>query len=524
MQETDGENSKRYSREELTDDVRWLAETLEDAHPDPYSGHGGRVHFHRRVEELIRNLPSEDESIANFYPRVAELVALVRDGHTGIYSPGIGESTESEQLPLEFLVVGGELYVEKVYDSSVENLLGGRLVSVDGIPTPELTDRMSRLKGGDNVFQDRVSLKLALRDISPLRYLLDEPSHTLNIIVELPNGATTEGEIVPIAGDEQDTSPEPIAELESSIQLPETSGEPAYRFLDENRMTALLVLPDMISYREAHEVIRSLGYERGEEIAQRVYQDLFDTDVPDTYNEIVGELPSAIHILTEMVEEMERASTEHLIVDTRQNTGGNSLLSNALTYVLFGWEGIEATGENHIEIPKDSELYRKQVGEDGPVESPNNPAGFDFSSYFDRNNTDERIGRLREWLERSPTFAAELDSEEFEALYCPPSVSVVTDATTYSAGAEPAFGLSQLGATVVGVPPSQAPNVPRDMLKASLPNTELEMKTAYRHVESRPEIEGRVFEPDIELTPERFEEMSRTADAGVRLALEKGSD
>ena len=101
---------------------------------------------------------------------------------------------------------------------------------------------------------------------------------------------------------------------------------------------------------------------------------------------------------------------------------------------------------------------------------------------------------------------------------------MVTDATAYSAGAEPAFGLSQLGATVVGVPPSQAPNVPRDMLKASLPNTELEMKTAYRYVESRPEIEGRVFEPDIELTPERFEEMSRTADAGVRLALEKGGE
>jgi hypothetical protein len=99
-------------------------------------------------------------------------------------------------------------------------------------------------------------------------------------------------------------------------------------------------------------------------------------------------------------------------------------------------------------------------------------------------------------------------------------VVVVTSATTYSAGAEPAFTLSELGAAVVGVPPSQALNAPRDLLEDELPNTGLDLKTSYRHVESRPGVDGKLFRPDVELTPDRFEAMGRTADAGVRLALE----
>jgi hypothetical protein len=154
--------------------------------------------------------------------------------------------------------------------------------------------------------------------------------------------------------------------------------------------------------------------------------------------------------------------------------------------------------EDHVQVPKDSSLHRDRVGDDGQVDDTDNYAGFDFGSYFEREDAAARCDRLSEWLANSETFAAELESGEHKAYYSPESVVVVTSAMTYSAGAEPAFTLSQLGATVVGVPPSQAPNVPRDALTDKLPNTGLEFRTAYRHVESRPDGGGRVFQPDIQ--------------------------
>jgi hypothetical protein len=512
-----GPADRHYPRDELIEDARYLAATLEDAHPDPYVGHDGRVHFHRRVEELIREVPDEGEPVSEFYGRAAEIAARVGDGHTGLSAPQPADGEENYSLPIAFRVIGSELYVEGVYKEPCEDLLGGRLLSVEGIPVADLVSRVARVDGADNVIHDRTNLTRAIRAVTPLRYLTDGLVPPVTVTVEKRDGSTAERELAPV---DEDPSEAPIAELSTVIVFPETGGEPAYRFLDADHSTALLVVPDMFSYREAHEKLHAMGYERAEELARDAYIDTVGDSPPDVSEAVVAALPSAVEVLTDLVEEMAEAGTDRLVIDTRDNSGGNSLLSHALTYVLHGWDGIEKSGEGHFKVPKDSELYREQIGEDGPIGDTDNPAGFDFGWYFDRSDPDERMARLRDWLSDSPTFAAELERGEYEAYYLPDSVVVVTSATTYSAGAEPAFTLSELGAAVVGVPPSQALNAPRDLLEDELPNTGLDLKTSYRHVESRPGVDGKLFRPDVELTPDRFEAMGRTADAGVRLALE----
>lgn len=508
---------ERYSRDELVADARYLAETLADAHPDPYTGHGGRVHFHRRLEESVRDVPEEGATVEEFYATTAEIAARVDDGHTGLSAPTAPDDEVDGRLPVGFRVIGAELYVDAVHDADYEPLLGGRLVSVEGVPVSDLVDRIARFDGADNVVHDRTNLTRALRDVTPLRFLLDRPVSTLVATIERPDGTTAERELVPVEADDA-----PVATLPTAIERPETGGEPAYRFVGEDRSTALLVLPDMFSYREAHEQLRAIDYERGEELARDAYADTVGGSPPDAYEDVVRALPSAVDRLTDLAEAMADAGTERLVIDTRDNNGGNSLLTNALTYVLHGWDGIERAGEDHFQVPKDSALYRDQIGGDGPIGATDNPAGFDFGWYFDRSDPDTRLARLREWLADSRTFAAEADRGRYEAFYRPNTVAVVTSATTYSAGAEPAFTLSELGATVVGVPPSQAPNAPRDVLTDELPNTGLELKTAYRHVESKPGMDEPVFRPDVELTPETFEAMGRPGDAGVRLALDVG--
>jgi hypothetical protein len=505
-----------YSREELVEDARELAETLEDSHPDPYDGHGGRVAFHRNLEALVRAIPDGGETIREFYERVARFAASVRDVHTGVAAPDPPDGGVSGRLPIGFRVVGDELYVEAVYDDSHADLLGGRLASVEGVGTSDLEERASAVRRADNRYGDRWNVCKALERIDPLRFLLDEPTATPTVTVETPRGETVERVLEPVEAEE------PIETLAARVEGPDTNGEPAYRFLDADRSAALLALQDMQRYREHPEIMAGMGHERAEEMARDAYEAVVGEPVPEDFDDVLAGIPSATEVLTGLVAEMADAGTETLVIDTRDNGGGNSALTYVLLYVLYGWDGIAEATADHVAIPKDSELYRREYGENGPVGETDNPAGFDFESYFARGDADGHLEQLREQVQLTPTFAAEVESGDHEAFYCPENVVVVTSASTGSAGTEPAFLLSKLGATVVGVPSLQAPNKPRDLLRNELPNTGLEYRVAFRHVEFCPEKEGDegdVFEPDVELTPERFEALDRAGDAGVRLAL-----
>lgn len=58
---------RKLSREELIQDVRQLNEILETAHPDPYINGGGKIAYHRRLLELIRDIPIDGLTKEDFF-------------------------------------------------------------------------------------------------------------------------------------------------------------------------------------------------------------------------------------------------------------------------------------------------------------------------------------------------------------------------------------------------------------------------------------------------------------------------
>lgn len=514
-------SQSRYSHDELVEDVRTLAETLIDTHPDPYTGHGGRVQFHRRLEELVQSIPEDGESIERFNRRVQRFTARVRDGHTKVVTPDTLNDDVAGRFPFGFRVIGTTLYIDAVYDEAKTDVLGGRLVAVNGVPVADLRERQAVLESADNVYGDLVKMSNTLEgETTIIEYLLNASTRTPTLTVEAPAGQTKERTIEPIEADES------VETLDTAIRQPETNGEPAYRFLDDDRSTALLVLPDCHSHREVHEMAVSVGGKMKEFYdTPGAYRRLVGEPVPEDIDDVLEGLPAATDILTDLVEEMADADTETLVVDTRDNNGGSSLIANLLTYVLYGLDGVAETESEQFSLPKDSALYRQQYGDDGHIDKTENPAGFDFGSYFDYVEDAEPDPELLDSLSgKSATFAAEVESGEHAGYYCPDTVIVVTSAETFSAGVEPGIMLSKLGAAVVGVPSMQSPNGPRDTLFDELPNTGLELRTSYRHHEFLPGETGDVFEPDVELTPERFEAFDRSTDAGVQLALAYAND
>jgi hypothetical protein len=449
---------------------------------------------------------------------VQRFTARIRDGHTKIIAPDTLDEDIDGRFPFGFRVIGTALYIDAVYDEADTAVLGSRLVAVEGIPVAELRERQAMLESADNVYGDLVGLAGALEgETTDIERLLDGATRTPTLTIETPAGQTEERTIEPIEADE------PVETLDTAIGRPETNGEPAYRFLDDDRSAALLVLPDCHSHREVHEIAAFMGGKYQDFYGTRdAYRRLVGEPVPESHGDVLAALPAATGILTDLVSEMADASTGTLMVDTRDNNGGNSLIAYLLTYILHGQDGVTKAVDDMRSIPKDSALYREQYGDDGPIDETANSAGFDFSSCFEDTGTGQE--ELSEFTERSPTFAAEVESGEFAGYYCPETTMVVTSAETFSAGVEPGILLSKLGATVVGVPSMQAPNGPRDILFDELPNTGLEVRTSYRHHEFLPDESGDAFEPDVGLTPTRFEALDRSADAGVRLALAYAND
>ena len=506
---TDG--SRTHGRDALVSDAREFAATLEDAHPDPYAGHGGRVAFHRHLEELVREIPDGGQSAPAFARRLQQFAARVRDGHTKVVVPDDASADADGRLPLGWRVVGDALYVEAVYDDAHTDLLGGRLLAVEDVPVPALRERVARTESSDNAYGDRKSLCDALGpDPASLDALVGDAT-TPTVTVETTDGEHQERTLA------RTNAADPVATLDAALDHPETSGEPAYRFLDD---AALLRIPDCQTHREPLEAALAM-YEEVPDLydLRETYRRTAGEPVPEDDAAVLAGIPAATEIFVALAEEMASRDTETLVVDTRGNGGGSSVAAYALTYVLHGREGVATAAGDQYSVSKDSALYRENYGDDGPVADTENAAGFDFDSYFTATG-EKGASVLEELTELSETFARELARGDDAGRYCPENVVVVTDAETFSAGVEPGILLSKLGAQVIGVPSAQSANGPRDVLLSDLPETGLEFRVSYRHHVFQPGQDGTVFETDVELTPERFEAYGRTSDAGVRLALD----
>ena len=508
------ETPEKYEKTALVADARELAATLEDAHPDPYAGHGGRVDFHRRLEELVRDIPEDGEREGAFARRLQRFVARVRDGHTSVDVPGEPHAAVDCRFPLDLRVVGDALYVDAVYEDDHADLLGGRLLAVNDVRVPALRERMAAAQSSDNVYGDRQSLCAALGpDPGMLGALLAEDAPTPILTVERSDGERVERTV------DHTPAEEPTATLDRALDHPETSGEPAYRLLDGGD-AALLTIPDCQTHREPIEAAVAMYDDLPDLYDPReTYRQVVGDPAPDDVDDVLAGIPAATAAFTSLAAEMAAAGTETLVVDTRGNGGGSSLPAYILAWVLYGSDGLGEAAADQYSVSKDSATYRAQYGDDGPLADTDNPAGFDFDSYF-TPDSEKQTSILEELTAVSETFAAAVEDGEYDGFYAPEDVVVVTDAETFSAGVEPAVLLSKLGARVAGVPSAQAANGPRDVLFGTLSNTGIEFRTSFRYHAFRPGEDGTVFDVDVALTPQRFEAYDRTSDAGVRLALD----
>jgi hypothetical protein len=437
-----------FSRQQLTEDTRELARILEDTHPDPYTSGGGRIAFHRRLHTVLNAIPDEGMSREEFYRLLRPFVAGVGDAHTN-FTRGYGvDPRRPGGVPLRMKVVEESLVVTGI-EPQRKDLLGSRLVSVEGLPLGELVARQRRLQGIDN--QYHALYVLATRSLLNKPYLQDlMPEWTglgrFRVELQRPDGRLVAVELAQQGGNPSWASPP------SRVDLPVPGGSGFQRaFLrppDGGQEIAYVRFRHMSGYLETRE--------QRDPILSKITRPL-----------------SATAEFRDLVVAMKRRGTKTLILDSRGNPGGNSLMSEILVYYVYGREKLlemagVGTGEHgafrysrlYFAERKDESLAAINKGRAVQLVE----GDYDFAwSYVDGKPIARRTGPEGEpptvkFLRMSPTFREEYDAGTYSGYYKPKNVIVLCDAGTLSAGFSVVVEFWRLGATTVGTPPAQAPN------------------------------------------------------------------
>ena len=440
--------SGAFTRQQLLEDARELSRIIEDTHPDPYTAGGGRIAFHRRLHTVLNAIPGEGMTKDEFFRLLRPFVAGVGDAHTNFVHGYSVDPRRSDGVPLRLKVVEESLVVVGI-EGPRQNLLGSRLVSVEGLPLSELVARQRRLQGIDN--QYHALYVLATRSLVSREYLRDlipEWTNTARVRVELQraDGGREILEMTPPRGNPAWAAPP------SRVALP-VPGRSGFQ-------TAFLRPPD-----------------GGQEIAYIRFRHMGGyLETREQRDPIISKIvrpSSATAEFRELVTAMKRRGTQTLVLDSRGNPGGNSLMSEILVYYIYGKEKLHemagvGTGEHG------AFRYSRLYFADRPSESlaainqgravPLVEGDYDFAwSYVDGKPIARRSGPEGEppmvkFLRLSPTFREEYDTGTYSGYYKPKRVFVLCDAGTLSAGFSIVVEFWRLGATTVGTPPAQAPN------------------------------------------------------------------
>jgi len=511
-------DAQLLSRQTLIDDARQLARTIEAVHPDPYLLGGGKIAFHRRLQQTMEAIPDSGMTKDDFFILLAPFVASVGDAHTVVSDPHPTDPYSPKGIPLYFETADNGLYVAAVLRENHRSLLGAQLTSIEGLSFQDIVGRYRQRRGADNDYFLYRGLggQGALWSAHSLKTLIPEwvRRDSIRVGLRLPRNRDT---IIVIAVPDfidyaSFVSPQTTdMALVNDYMLKLQRTDIFYRFTDSTHHTCWLVIRDLSTYREAFEIWHSYGIEDRENQARGLFQRYHGSEPPADIREVIAGLPSATELFRSMVQDMKISGTKNLLVDLSQDGGGNSLLGNILIYFLYGKEMVLSVKGRTTEIVKYSHDYFDKFPSptlekiNAVRRVPLTVDGYDFAADYDhfgypgpRQVTQE----FAEMLGRMPTFQKEYESGTYDGHYRPGNVFVLCDAGTFSSAFFVMYYLKQAGAEIVGIPSAQAGNCFGDIIGFELPNSGLKYQVSRKYFELFPDDpdRGRVLMPDHLMT------------------------
>jgi hypothetical protein len=532
------QEEEKISRDKLIEDTRQMAKLLETVHPQPYFKGGGKMAFHRRLQNILHNIPKDGMTRETYRGLLSPLVASVDDGHTYVYADG---SFDWAGVPLLFYIVEKELYVSAVFVEGHKQYLGARLRRLEGIELPDLLKRTHQYYGADNEYGTLTQLgnyELFLAKKSVIEDIIPEwtDKSKIKISLLLPNGNPIDV-VLPTFKE----YPNKVFRPNPGIELPPLNGrEFNWGFLDEKGNTAYLRVLTTSKNMETFE--KQMTYSDPSEDIRDLYENLYDKAPEGTIEEILAKLPSLTATYGDMVRQMKEKKSKALVIDLRTNVGGFALSADVLIYFLYGKEAlIDLHRSVNIATRKlstpyfndDPDLTLDEINALGEKYKLRNfdlvTDDYDFSDpqMLEDGLLEREYARklVEDDLKLSKTFWAEYQAGTHSNFYKPDNVIVVTDSATFSSGFTFAKYFDVMGATIVGSVPSENIGQMGESFRFRLKNTNLGGSISRSYLVhdstiSEDEVSKTLLIPDHELTYEKLKELGFSRPSAIEYALE----
>mgnify|MGYP003311423592 FL=1 len=500
------------STDAVLEDFDFFFRSFEQTHPDPYSAFGGERCFHRDVKRLRRTLRhAEGLDADRLQLEIGRFLVPLHDGHTYCGRLNYSYDSEVRYLPLNLRTMTDGFFVWSALEES-KSLLGAEVRSVGGRSLDELMDRLALYVSAENKYGLFSAVSGWKMNSSVLSLILDDfDGEKLEMGFRTRSGADTTV-VLPLYSDSVINSGI-FSSMPTDQRFP--SGNFEYRWADRGRGIMTFKCSHIVS-RDCLQYI--LDHGMGE------YDAIKEWAFPDTHFE---EIPCIADRFGSMLYEMKEAGAQHLIIDLRGNGGGWSPIVYPVLYQLYGDEYLTTDLGCHYRT-RLSELYLQK----------NNVTLEGFNEW---QGTSYRIGDLMNVeVNQTPDSVDDslrnavidsymclnkdmLHAQNGAPLYRPEHVYVVTNEDTFSAAFHFTFMLWKMGATIVGVPSSQAPNTYMESTPFTLPNTGIEcsVSNAIQLFFPADDPRSKVFRPDWTPSWEDYRRLGFDSRADLLYILEK---
>lgn len=506
----------------LAADFRYLVKQLEATHPDPYTGFGGKVFFHKQAFLLENELRSRPHTLQQFWDKSMAFLASIQDGHTYLHSPSGEKQGEQRYVPLGLRCIPDGVVVQML-PAPEKALLGSTLLGINGKPMDELLAGTAKIYACENLYNRYSNF---CRNVSAehfLRQLLPDLGDKVCLNLRTPQG---EEVALELSFHERAEA----GEVEKA-SLPSWQGFPAgqleYQFIDRQRQVMMFKLNSIMARDNFEYMYNNMPGDLYRQL-DFYYRWVMNKEMPADTLQAIRELPSFSGTFAAMLKEMKRNRSEYLIIDLRDNSGGWTPIVLATLYQLYGDRYLQADmNTEYYRIV--SPLYMNKL--ETTLEEYNKRHGTDYAfGDYTFGEDDEVQGEAPLDTLRSrfidgcmSSVKDELRTQNGAALYTPKRVFVVTNERTFSAAFHYAFMLWKMGATVVGIPSSQAPNTFMEQTLFKLPYTGMEgsISNSMQIFLPGKDKRAKTFWPDVMMTYDEYKKYGFDGQAEIRFLLDK---
>lgn len=511
-------NCQQVSGDTLTADFKYFIKLLAETHPDPYTGFGGKVFFHKEASDIEQQLKN-GTTLSEFTSLVLSFMSNLEDKHTSIDNIQSNADVANLRLPIEFMVIQDGLIVSKI-SKDKEKFIGSKFQSINGISLAELCKDLGKLRPMENIYGKYNWLSICIRSYRQMRSLLPDMQEKTSIILETLDGNTETIEFAYISVDS-------CANIEMT-EIPKYSkiqdGFLFYDYLDQDKQAMYFKMPTVMA-REPFTYMKENSWSQMENMLQNFYTYDLKKEMPANIDEAIADIPNLADIFRQMLEQMKKNNAKYLIIDLRDNRGGFTPIVYPTLYMLYGDSYLEK--DMNVSLYRlISDLYLKKLNTTLEDFNNQNKTSYQIGDYLSLLEFDENIDlveRRRNLADNALGEASDYIKDlNGKPVYSPEKIFVITNQQTFSAAFHYAFYLWKMGATLIGVPSEQTPNAFMEVTPFQLPLTQIKgsISNSLQVFLPANDRRAKIFYPDIMLNWIDYEKYDFNKDSDLLYLLD----